>query len=88
FDARGDHTRAEATLERALAIAPSDEDASLALMRHHAARGREERVRQVYWDCRKALKAQLGSVPSAEFEAAYRLLLAGSGARAGILGQI
>lgn len=72
--ARADWAGGEAALERAIAIAPCEEDAYLALMRLHAARGREERMRQVYWDCRKTLKAQLGATPSAEFEAAYRAM--------------
>jgi hypothetical protein len=44
-------------------------------MRHHAALDRPDRVRQVYWDCRKALKAAFGGAPSDEFEALYQGLV-------------
>lgn len=69
---RGDFTNAERSLVRATEAAPCDEDGYLALMRFYRDRGKPERARQVYWDCRKALKAQLGLSPSAEFEAAHR----------------
>lgn len=72
--ARGERTVAEATHLRAIAVAPCEEAAYLALMRFYRGVGAAERVRQVYWDCRKALKAQLGIAPSAEFEAAARAL--------------
>lgn len=65
---------AEAALERAVAIDPTDEAAYLALMRHHHVRLAHTRVRQAYWDCRRALKAKLGIAPSEDFEAAYRAL--------------
>ncbi len=66
--------QAEAMYARAIALAPTDEDAYLALMRHQRLAGRPERVRQAYWDCRKALKARLGIQPSPTFESAYREL--------------
>ncbi|MEB3198575.1 MAG: BTAD domain-containing putative transcriptional regulator [Candidatus Sericytochromatia bacterium] len=66
---------AEQTLTRLLGLMPWEEEAALALMRHHAAIDRPDRVRQVYWDCRKALKAAFGGTPSEEFEQAYQALL-------------
>jgi DNA-binding SARP family transcriptional activator len=74
---RGDFTNAEAALLRATELAPTEEDVYLALMRFYQARGRAERIRQVYWDCRKALKAHLGLTPSEDFEAGHKAIAAG-----------
>ena len=63
------------TVARATELAPCEEEAYLRLMRHHQALGRPERVRQAYWDCRKAFKAWLGGVPSEDFERTYAALL-------------
>jgi DNA-binding SARP family transcriptional activator len=68
----GDMSSAENALMRAVEMAPCEEEAYIALMRHQKTAGRSERIRQVYWDCRKALKAYLGMTPSAEFEQAYQ----------------
>jgi ATP/maltotriose-dependent transcriptional regulator MalT/DNA-binding SARP family transcriptional activator len=68
---RGDESSAEGVLRRAVELAPTDEEAYIALMRQQHRSGRPERIRQVYWDCRKALKTYLGVSPSAAFEAAY-----------------
>ena len=70
-----DHASAETAFTRALALAPTDEDVYLAAMRHQQARGRAERIRQLYWDCRKALKTRLAMAPSAEFEQAFRAMI-------------
>jgi DNA-binding SARP family transcriptional activator len=71
-----DYMRAEVALERAIALAPSDEEAYLAAMRLYRARGQDDRVRRAYWDCRRALKTHQGLTPSEAFEAAYRALVA------------
>jgi DNA-binding SARP family transcriptional activator len=68
---RGDESSAEAALRRAVTLAPTDEEVYIALMRQQRRTGRAERIRQVYWDCRKALKAHLGVAPSVAFEDAY-----------------
>jgi DNA-binding SARP family transcriptional activator len=73
----GDNTGAEQALTRAVAIAPCEEEAYVALMRLHKAQGRPERIRQVYWDYRKALKAALGLTPGEAFEASYAAIAAG-----------
>ena len=65
------NAKAESAFGRAVALAPTDEETYLAFMGHFLAAGRPDRIRQLYWDCRKALKAQLGLAPSAEFEGAY-----------------
>jgi DNA-binding SARP family transcriptional activator len=57
---RGDLAQAEAWLTQAIAASPCDEELYITLMRLHVLGGRPERLRQVYWDCRKALKAHLG----------------------------
>ena len=72
---RGDSAGAERWLRRAIAIAPCDEAAYLALMRFYQAAGETDRMRQTYWDHRKELKLQLDLAPGEEFEAAYRELL-------------
>ncbi|MEB3223134.1 MAG: BTAD domain-containing putative transcriptional regulator [Candidatus Sericytochromatia bacterium] len=72
---KADPTAAEQTLNRLVALMPWEEEACQALMRHHAALDRPDRVRQVYWDCRKALKAAFGGTPSDEFEALYQELV-------------
>ncbi|MDB5102045.1 MAG: transcriptional regulator [Cyanobacteria bacterium RYN_339] len=69
---RGDHTGQEQALARAAGIAPTDEATYLALMAFYRSNGRPERVRQVYWDCRKALKLHLDALPSEAFELASR----------------
>lgn len=71
----GDRTRQEAHLQRATVLAPCDEEAYLALIRHHLALDRPEKAHQAYWDCRKAMKAYLGISPSAEFEQTFRGLV-------------
>ena len=71
----GDATGREAWLQRAMQIAPVDEEVYVRLMKHHKAVGRPERVRQAYWDCRKALKRYLDLEPSLGFEEAYRQLV-------------
>ena len=58
-------------LVRAFAIAPLDEAAALALMRFFHRQGREDRLRQAYWDHRRMLKTQQELAPSAPLEAAY-----------------
>ncbi|MDB5098865.1 MAG: transcriptional activator domain [Cyanobacteria bacterium RYN_339] len=75
---RGDMSSAEASLVRAVELAPCEEEAYIALMRFQKNTGRSERIRQVYWDCRKALKAYLGMTPSEEFEAAYQGIAKGA----------
>ncbi|MDB5101387.1 MAG: transcriptional activator domain protein, partial [Cyanobacteria bacterium RYN_339] len=64
-----DPRAAEAGLRRAVAIAPADEEVYRELAAFHIRQGEPERARQVYWDCRKALKLHLGTSPSAEFAA-------------------
>ncbi|HEY9721421.1 MAG TPA: bacterial transcriptional activator domain-containing protein [Oscillatoriaceae cyanobacterium] len=71
----GDRQRQEACLQRATVLAPCEEEAYLALIRHHLALGRPEKAHQAYWDCRKAMKAYLGISPSAEFEQTFRGLV-------------
>lgn len=66
--ARGGFSAEAAVLERGVAIAPTEESLYMLLMRHHIARGNPERVKPLYWDCRKALKLRLGLAPSEEFE--------------------
>ncbi|MEB3198024.1 MAG: BTAD domain-containing putative transcriptional regulator [Candidatus Sericytochromatia bacterium] len=73
---RGEFKRADDTLRQALALAPCDEEHYLAMMEVQRQLGRPERVRQVYWDCRKALKSEWGVSPSEAFERAYRDLAA------------
>jgi DNA-binding SARP family transcriptional activator len=72
--ARYDDRAAEKAYQRAQSLAPWDGELALALMRHYRFRNRPERIKQVYWDYRKALKAHLGLAPDDEFEAAYRAL--------------
>jgi ATP/maltotriose-dependent transcriptional regulator MalT/DNA-binding SARP family transcriptional activator len=69
---RGDLAQAEGWLTRAIAASPCDEELYVTLMRLHVLGGRPERLRQVYWDCRKALKAHLGMAPSETFEQAFQ----------------
>jgi ATP/maltotriose-dependent transcriptional regulator MalT/DNA-binding SARP family transcriptional activator len=73
---RGDNTSAETALRRAVELSPCDEASYVALMRLQRAVGKPERIRQVYWDCRKALKQYLGLTPSDEFESAYQQIAA------------
>ncbi|MDB5100922.1 MAG: transcriptional regulator [Cyanobacteria bacterium RYN_339] len=68
------NAKAESAFGRAVALAPTDEDTYLAFMRHFRANGRADRIRQLYWDCRKAMKAQLGLAPSPAFEDAYKAM--------------
>ncbi|MEB3330541.1 MAG: BTAD domain-containing putative transcriptional regulator [Candidatus Sericytochromatia bacterium] len=72
---KADPAAVEQTLNRLVGLMPWEEEACQALMRHHAALARPDRVRQVYWDCRKALKAAFGGTPSEEFEALYQGLV-------------
>lgn len=76
---RGDRTSGEAVLRRAIALAPCEEELYVALMRFYQAGGQAERVRQTYWDYRKALKAELAAAPGAGFEAAYRGIVGDNG---------
>ncbi len=71
---RADLAAEGAALARAAALAPCEEEIYIRLMRHHLAAGRPERVRQSYWDCRKALKARLGIPPSDALEQTFREL--------------
>ena len=75
----GDEPAATACLARAVAIAPCDEAVALAGMRHHATRKDPARVRNAYWDYRKAMHSTLGLAPAQAFEATYRELLAQAG---------
>jgi LuxR family maltose regulon positive regulatory protein len=68
---RGAWDQAEAMLNRAIALSPCDEALYVERMALAVVLGRPERVRQIYWDCRKALKAHLGVAPSEAFEAAH-----------------
>jgi DNA-binding SARP family transcriptional activator len=70
----GAYDRAEAALERAIALAPCDEAGYDALMRLRRARGDAAGVRRAYWDLRRALKTGLGLVPTPELDALYRRL--------------
>ncbi|MEB3284605.1 MAG: BTAD domain-containing putative transcriptional regulator [Candidatus Sericytochromatia bacterium] len=72
FKGLGAFTLAEQHLQRAMAVAPTSEEVYVALMHLQIEMGRTERVRQVYWDCRRAMKANLGLPPSDTFEAAYQ----------------
>jgi DNA-binding SARP family transcriptional activator len=72
--AAGDTPGALAMLERAVAIAPTDEELYMDMMTHHRAAGQLERARQAYWDCRKALKLHLGLEPGDALEKAYQRL--------------
>lgn len=74
----GDYARAEAALGRGAALDPGNEEVYLASMRLYRALGQREKIRSVYWDCRKALKSREGRAPSEAFEAAYRALLTGA----------
>lgn len=69
---RGDRTRAEAMWREAVAVAPTHEAGYLALMRFLHEAGKADRARQVYWDCRYALKQHLDAAPSEAFEAAAK----------------
>ncbi|HEY9724001.1 MAG TPA: bacterial transcriptional activator domain-containing protein, partial [Oscillatoriaceae cyanobacterium] len=73
---RADLSGAERLLKRAIALAPCEEEAYISLMRLQDALGHPERIRQIYWDCRKALKANLGMEPSEAFEDAYKAIAA------------
>lgn len=75
--ARGLEVAAESRLRRAAELAPCDEDVWLALAKFHQGRGRPERAREAYWDCRKARKAYLGLGVSEESERAFRELTHG-----------
>jgi hypothetical protein len=79
----GDHygrlmqqAKAEGAFTRAIALAPTDAASYLAYMRHYRAAGRPDRIRQLYWDYRKALKAQRNQAPAAAFEEAYKAIAA------------
>lgn len=71
---QGKLAAAESLLQRAVELAPTEEEIYVQLMHHQKRVGRPERIRQVYWDCRKALKSHLGLTPSPEFEAAYEAI--------------
>jgi LuxR family maltose regulon positive regulatory protein len=73
---RGELAAAEAWLTRAIEASPCDEELYVTMMRLHLLAGRAERLRQVYWDCRKALKAHLNVAPSEEFEQAFQAIAA------------
>ena len=75
-------SEASKLLTRATTLFPADEDLCIALMRHMDGLGEAERGRQAYWDCRRALKAQLAALPGPELEQAYRGLRQGTAARA------
>ena len=77
----GEDDAAEALLTRAGAIAPVDADVQSRLIDFHADRRRPDRVRRLYWDYRKALKARLGFAPDAAFDEAYEAALAGAEGR-------
>ena len=79
--ARGDMLAAERWARRAIDLVPGDEGGYLALMRLYHAVGDTDRVRQAYWDHRKALKLELDTAPTPEFEAAYRELVGGGAER-------
>lgn len=70
----GDAPAIEAALNRAIAIAPTDEEPYLRFMRHHKGAGRADRVSQIYWDCRKTLKHRAGITPGEAFESAYKTM--------------
>jgi LuxR family maltose regulon positive regulatory protein len=76
-----DARRAEELLYKASGLFPHEEEIPMALMRHFHGLGRGDRVRELYWDFRKALKAGLGSAPGAGFEALYRELGSGGARR-------
>jgi DNA-binding SARP family transcriptional activator len=78
FKSLGNFTRREQCLQRAVDVAPTQEDVYVALMQLQLEVGRSERIRQVYWDCRKSLKAHLGLAPSDAFEAAYAAVAQGA----------
>lgn len=66
--------QAEEVLKRAIAIEPCEEELYIALMRLYQTLGRPVMVRKIYYDCRKALKSQLGVEPSDVFEKAYKVM--------------
>jgi DNA-binding SARP family transcriptional activator len=72
FVFEGDEPSALACLERAIALAPCAEEVATVGLQYHARRRSPERVRNVYWDYRKALHRTLGLVPTPELEASYR----------------
>ncbi|MEB3330475.1 MAG: BTAD domain-containing putative transcriptional regulator [Candidatus Sericytochromatia bacterium] len=69
---QGELAQAEGWLTRAISASPCDEELYVMQLRLHVLSGRLERLRQVYWDCRKALKAHLGVAPSEAFEEAFQ----------------
>ncbi len=71
-----DDAGADRWLRRAVAAAPHEEAPYIQLMQLHALGRRVDKVQLAYWDARKAIKAHLGLIPSAELEAAYRQALA------------
>lgn len=70
--ARAAWEQAEALLTQAMALSPCDESLYVERMELAQLLGRPERLRQIYWDCRKALKVHLGAAPSDAFEALHR----------------
>ncbi|MEB3197448.1 MAG: BTAD domain-containing putative transcriptional regulator [Candidatus Sericytochromatia bacterium] len=76
----GDESEARQCLERAIAIAPCDDDVVMLALKYHALRRAPERVRTTYWDHRKELNRRLSLTPSGDVEQAYKDALALSGA--------
>jgi LuxR family maltose regulon positive regulatory protein len=70
--ARAAWEQAEALLTQAITLTPCDESLYVERMELAQLLGRPERLRQIYWDCRKALKVHLGAAPSEAFEALHR----------------
>jgi len=77
----GDMPRADTAYERAVRIAPAEEEVYERLMRHYAKSGRPALVKQTYWACRKALQAHLGLPPTPEFDACYQDVMGGVASR-------
>ncbi|MEB3198308.1 MAG: BTAD domain-containing putative transcriptional regulator [Candidatus Sericytochromatia bacterium] len=74
YEATGASADALRCLTRAVTVSPTDEEPYVAMMGYQQRMGRPDRIRQVYWDCRKALKSRLGLAPSPHFEACYTQL--------------
>ncbi|MDB5099409.1 MAG: hypothetical protein JWM80_3830, partial [Cyanobacteria bacterium RYN_339] len=68
----GDFAGAEADLQRATQLAPTEWEAYRRVMEHQAERKRPDQVRQAYWDYRKALKSRLRVVPDEACERAFK----------------
>jgi ATP/maltotriose-dependent transcriptional regulator MalT len=76
---RGDTGRAQDLMQRALASERTREEVYRGLMELAFAMGNRAGVTQVYEQCEKVLKEELGVEPSAETSALYRRLLRGDG---------